>query len=189
MARFIIYIRNLQYRPKDIDYIIRKSRHLCLATNIAVRDVRISNNFIELDIYTNIVDQSSFKIFSKLGIVEQIQQLDNDDDVMHLNKTTIINKGVWHFNTERFWECHEILEDLWKNCTGIEKDTLQGIILTAAALVHYQKNESRICISMLNRAKEKLLNSNKFYHQINLTDLKNNITKIVNSNTIKLFTI
>ena len=189
MARFIIYIHNLQYHPSDIDYIIHKSRHLCLATNIAVRDVRISNNFIELDISVSVIDKNQLKIFSQLGIIEKIKQLDNADEVMYLNKINTINKGVWHFNTERFWECHEILEDLWKNCIGIEKDTVQGIILTAAALVHHQKNENKICISILNRARNKLLNSNKFYHRININDLKNNITKIVDSNDIKLFTI
>jgi len=190
MARFIIYIHNVQYSPSDIDYVISKSRNLCSKINIIVRDVRISNHFIELDISTIAVHEILIKILAPLGAIGQIKQLGDDyNDSDNINKIDTIMRGVLHFNTERFWECHEILENIWKNCSGVEKDTLQGIILTAAALVHYQKNENSICISILTRALNKLLHSDKFYHQINIESLKKNISKIINNNYITLFTI
>ena len=52
---------------------------------------------------------------------------------------------------------HEVLEGLWKISTGGEKDLLNGIILVAAAMVHFQKNEIGIGISILKRAMVKLM--------------------------------
>ncbi len=60
------------------------------------------------------------------------------------------------FNDERFWETHEEVETLWKTKNGDEKEMLQGFILVAVAFVHLQKNEARICLSVLKRALKKL---------------------------------
>ena len=73
-----------------------------------------------------------------------------------VEKEQAISEGISYFNNERFWECHEILEGVWKNCNGNEKFLVQGLILVAAGLVHYQKDEDAICISIFNRALEKL---------------------------------
>ena len=43
-----------------------------------------------------------------------------------------------------FGECHEALEGAWKQSIGDEKELIQGLILVAAALVHYQKDENAI---------------------------------------------
>jgi uncharacterized protein len=60
------------------------------------------------------------------------------------------------FNQERYWEAHEVLEEIWHPATGVDRDVIQGLILTAAAFVHYQKNENDICLSILGRARGKL---------------------------------
>lgn len=44
------------------------------------------------------------------------------------------------FDEEKFFEAHEVLEDLWRETKGQERDFYQGLIQLAAALVHYQKN-------------------------------------------------
>ena len=51
-------------------------------------------------------------------------------------KNQLIKDGIFYFNNERFWECHEAFEGAWKQCTGDEKELIQGLILVAAALVH-----------------------------------------------------
>ncbi len=42
--------------------------------------------------------------------------------------------GLELFNKGEFWECHEALEPLWMEATGLEKDFYAGVILLAAAL-------------------------------------------------------
>ena len=60
------------------------------------------------------------------------------------------------FNAERYWECHEVLEGIWRRKQGEEKRLLQGIILVCAALVHQQKGEGEVAIGILGRAVKQL---------------------------------
>jgi uncharacterized protein len=46
------------------------------------------------------------------------------------------------FNTGEFWECHEALEPLWMQATGLEKEFYAGVILLAAALHKARKMDS-----------------------------------------------
>ena len=45
-------------------------------------------------------------------------------------------KGVELFNQQKFFECHEIIEKLWLETNGPEKDFLKGMIQAAVALHH-----------------------------------------------------
>lgn len=40
------------------------------------------------------------------------------------------------FNEQEFYECHEVLEDLWMETTGEERGYYQGLIQTATAFYH-----------------------------------------------------
>ena len=106
-----------------------------------------------------------------------------------LKKKKAISEGISYFNNERFWECHEILEGVWKNCDGNEKLLVQGLILVAAGLVHYQKDEDFICINIFNRALEKLESSNGQYHNIDIDKIKKTITEMINSKDVSSFLI
>ena len=43
------------------------------------------------------------------------------------------------FRQEKFFEAHEILESLWRETKGPEREFYQGLIQLAVALVHYQR--------------------------------------------------
>lgn len=43
-------------------------------------------------------------------------------------------KAVALFESGRFWDAHEALEDAWRVSSGVEKHFLGGVILLAAAL-------------------------------------------------------
>ncbi len=60
------------------------------------------------------------------------------------------------FREERFWECHEVLESVWLKSSGVQKKNLQTLILVCAALVHLQRNQLEICLSMLRRYRNRL---------------------------------
>jgi len=48
-------------------------------------------------------------------------------------------RGLEEFNTERFFEAHEVWEEVWLASAEPEKRFLQGIIQIAAAFHHYQR--------------------------------------------------
>ncbi len=44
------------------------------------------------------------------------------------------------FNAQKFFEAHEVLELLWREEKGPDRDFYQGLIQIAAVFVHLQKN-------------------------------------------------
>ncbi len=166
--------------------ILRKSRVIVSGMNLTLRDCRVSKKYVEFD--TTISKSDLDELIEKLS---SIGPLDHAKHVIEeiVEKEKAISEGVDYFNNERFWECHEILESVWKNCDGNEKFLVQGLILVAAGLVHYQKNEDSICLSIFNRALEKLENSNGKYHNINIDKIKKTITVMINSKDVSSFLI
>ena len=154
--------------------------------DLILRDCRISKNYVEFD--TTISKSNLDELIEKLS---PIGVLDHAKHVVEeiIEKEQAIIDGVSYFNDERFWECHEILEGVWKNCTGDEKFLVQGLILVAAGLVHYQKDEDAICISIFNRALEKLENAKGEYHNINIDKIKETVMKMINSKDVSSFLI
>jgi len=61
--------------------------------------------------------------------------------------------------------------------------------LVAAGLVHYQKDEDEICISIFNRALQKLENSKGKYHNIDIDKIKKTVTEMINSKDVSSFLI
>lgn len=51
-----------------------------------------------------------------------------------MKDTQAWQQGIELFNQGEYWECHEALESLWYNASGLDKHFYAGIILLAAAL-------------------------------------------------------
>ena len=166
--------------------ILRDSRRLASGMDLILRDCRVSKKYVEFD--TTLPQSSLDELIEKLS---SIGPLDHAKHVVEevIEKEEAILQGIDYFNDERFWECHEVFEGVWKNCDGNEKFLVQGLILIAAALVHYQKDEDSICISIFNRALEKLENSNGEYHNINIDKIKQVVNEMINSKNISSFMI
>lgn len=45
--------------------------------------------------------------------------------------------GVRLFNRREFFECHDVLEELWTELAGDDRDFYQGLIQAAVALFHF----------------------------------------------------
>jgi predicted metal-dependent hydrolase len=104
-----------------------------------------------------------------------------------LEKEQAVKSGLDLFNQERYWESHEALESAWKTASGDEKEILQGLILIAAALVHWQKNERQVALSVLKRARDKLANHETEYSGIDLNGLTNKIEKMLKAEEPEFF--
>jgi uncharacterized protein len=64
--------------------------------------------------------------------------------------------GLALFNAGEFYECHEVLEELWLQATGNERQLLHALIQAAAALLHHQRGNLKGAISVQQRAHTKL---------------------------------
>ena len=182
----MLHLKNSDYTPKDAKTVRSNARDLTYGMSVVIRDCRISSKFIELDVS---VHKNNLEL-----LLEKLASIGQIDDSRHIieeeiEKNQLIKDGIFYFNNERFWECHEAFEGAWKQCTGDEKELIQGLILVAAALVHYQKYENKICLSVLNRALQKLHNKSGNYHQINIDVIKQKLFCMLDKNEITIFAI
>lgn len=186
MDRFMLHLKNTRYSPHDTDKLLAMARKLSYNLGATIRDSRVSTRYVEFDVS---IDKS--KMDSLVERFAPIAPLDHVKHIVeeHIEKEEAIKMGISYFNEERFWEAHEVLEGVWKKCYAGEKELVQGIILVAAALVHYQKAEDTICLSVLGRALDKLGRATGMYHDINVDTLRQKVQSIKNSGRISLFTI
>jgi predicted metal-dependent hydrolase len=50
-----------------------------------------------------------------------------------------IDLGIQLFNSEEFFECHDVFEDLWSELVGPERPFFQGLIHAAVCLFHFSE--------------------------------------------------
>jgi hypothetical protein len=178
----MIYLKNEKYLPKDAVSILSLSRNIFHDDKIIIRDVRVASHFLELDLSSPTSSEIE-KIKSKLSQIAPIIEIDKIIE-KELDKKESIKLARELFNNEKYWKTHEVLEGAWKHTQGAERDLLNGIILVAAAFVHYQKEELAICISIMKRALVKLNNSYGKYHGVDIDSLKREVTNIVKSSKV-----
>src|SRR5919112_6151505 len=186
MKRYMLHLQNtLPYTPKDATVLLHRAREL-VEPEASIRDARISKKYIEFD--TGVSENKDLKkIIARL---EAIAPLDGYERIIerHMEKDIAIRRAVQLFNDEKYWQAHEVLEYVWKDATGIEKEILNGIILIAAAFVHDEKNEPDVCISILQRARKKLDRASGIYHGIDTNRIAEMISEIINTRRVERFT-
>ena len=67
-------------------------------------------------------------------------------------KREALARGVREFNSWRFYDCHETLEDVWRAEDGPLADFFQGIIKVAAGFHHLLRGEHKGAVNLLGHA-------------------------------------
>ncbi len=171
MERYLLHFKNDKYSPENCRELAHKARDLASGMNLSVRLARVATKFIEFDVAAEKEDLDAL-----LETLSPIGEIDNVRHVVEefIEKEQGLDDGIFYFNNERFWECHEAFEGVWNQCYGREKELVQGIILVAVAFAHEQENEESIGVGMLRRALEKLGTSPSTYHSIDVDMIREN---------------
>lgn len=64
--------------------------------------------------------------------------------------------GLSQFNKRQFFDCHETLEDVWKELEGDEKEITQAVIQIAVGYYHLSRNNTEGARKLLKRGFERL---------------------------------
>lgn len=184
MTRYIVHLHSNNFTAKNAEELLHRAREL--ADYATIRDARVSSNYVEFD-----VTIPSERLSDLLVHLSKIKPVANSVEITdkEMDKEKSIECARSLFNEERYWECHEVLEGVWKKERGEEKKLLQGIILVCAAFVHSQKNEDDICFSILGRALDKLDAAKGVYHDIDIDRLKELMKNIARTKHIHYFKI
>jgi hypothetical protein len=146
--------------------------HLGKAINL-----RITPKAIEFDLFvppdTNLTP--ILAALKGLGDIITCKRLDIPPTARNANEIVLEARHL--FNEYRFWEVHEVLEDLWKKCEGREKALVQGLILCAAAFVHAQKNETTVVWSLLADGIARLNDQPSDYYGWNIEKFRTQLSR------------
>jgi uncharacterized protein len=68
----------------------------------------------------------------------------------------LLRRGIELFNREEFFECHEVLEELWTPQRGPRRLFLQSVIHMAVACYHVQRGNPRGATGQFTKGLRKL---------------------------------
>ena len=86
-------------------------------------------------------------------------------------------EGVQLFNEEKYFECHEAWEEIWKLSSGEEKTFLQGMIQAAVAILHSKRGNPDGASSLLEKSRVKLDPLPERYRGIELAEFRTKLGK------------
>jgi hypothetical protein len=156
----------------------------------AVNPKKTSYGALELDLFSEKREDIALfeSVISPLFNIEFLRDLNVSEGYV-VDKDALV-KAVNLFNSERFWEAHEILESIWRRKEGEEKKLIQGLILVCAAYVHLQKDEHITSKGLIRRAIELVDRFDKdFYNGIDIRGLKLELERQLSSERIGIFKI
>ena len=177
----MLHFKNKAYGPEHSREIINKARDLTSDMNVSVRVARIATKFVEFDVGVEKEDLDALvEKLSSIGPIDNIRHVIEEE----IDKDQGVKDGIFYFNNERFWECHEAFEGSWKKSFGREKEIIQGILLFAVAFAHAQEDELSIGVGMLSRVLEKLGTSPSMYNSIDLDRIRNKAVEMQQANNL-----
>lgn len=146
-----------------------------------------SYDALELDVFCP--SRADFDLF--LSVIRPIAELEFARDLNLAapwgREVELFSEAREYFNGERYWECHEVLEGIWKLKEGEEKRYLQGVILVCAAFVHHQKGEEEVALGVLRRAAGQLDFPATAYGGFSVPELAARVREILESKRFSNF--
>jgi uncharacterized protein len=144
---------------------------------------------LEVDAYTPSVQDLELFVatLEPLSKVEFTKNLDESPPFKP--KEEVLEEARGYFNSERYWECHETLESVWRPAKGQEKSLVQAIILVCAALVHEQRGERGVALRIYRRALPQIAWPERRYHGIDILRLRRNVEHSLEKGELSPFKI
>lgn len=86
------------------------------------------------------------------------------------------------FNQEKYFEAHEVLEDLWRKEKGENRRFYQGLIQIAAAFVHIQRGNKTGALNLYQKARTHLECYPSFYLGVNVSMILQDVPHAIENN-------
>ena len=86
------------------------------------------------------------------------------------------------FNQAKYFEAHEVLEDLWRKEKGENRRFYQGLIQIAAALVHLQRGNKTGALNLYQKARTHLECYPSFYLGVNVSMILQDVPHAIENN-------
>lgn len=187
--RYLVRLANTKnLTPRQIPEISTRLTGIAKTFEGFVANLRISEFAIEFDLF--VTDPRSKTEITNALVREDLPLLSDrllgEQQPVVQDKAGVVRFVNQLFNEQRYWECHEEMEMIWKKETDMEEKNIQnGIILAASALVHAQKGEDDVCLGMVQRALGRLDRwKRNEYYGLNVNSLRNYMKDILATRSI-----
>jgi len=90
----------------------------------------------------------------------------------------LFEEGLIFFHSGKYYEAHEVWEDLWRITNGPARTFYQGLIQAAVALHHLERGNSTGARGQLAKSIQHLLNSSANPQSIDTMDLIRQLREI-----------
>lgn len=185
--RYLVRLSNKSHKiTSQMESVKTLITRTIIQDDVKVGNFRISSQAIEFDVFTSEdIDMLRKKLEGSQDILSmrRIMERPAEDLGVAIEQTKSL------FMEERFWECHEVLENVWLKSSGEEKQNLQTLILICAALVHFQRNQLEICLSMLQRYRERLELGGRNQFGIDFKSLGDEVDRILKTRNLVPFNL
>lgn len=186
--RYLIRIVNAkEYNRHQVREVATDFQLIASKYEVSLKNFRISRLAVEFDLFSKnllVRDAVIGSLSSRFGKILSVRDL--HEDLNLVSKQRVVSEFVKLFNEQRYWECHEIMESIWRTETNsIERRVQQGVIIAASSLVHAQRDEDLVCFNMMRRALDKLsLWLDDKYYDLNVYHLKLSLMHALESREI-----
>ncbi|MCS7145241.1 MAG: DUF309 domain-containing protein [Nitrososphaerota archaeon] len=187
MPRVIValMLKGLDATPENHAEMMKRARGLLAPHGCRVIDARIGRRRVEVDFFADDI-QSAVSALSTWAPIEYFREVGVSED---RSEEELVSLAAELFNEERFWEAHEVLEQVWRTKRGAEREVLSGLIKLAAAFVHLQKGRPQNFFKLLNAAMSHLSGwSREKYHLIDIARLRDEIRTTLASRSPRYIT-
>lgn len=189
MKRFRFLLRAVP-REHDKDAFLTSLRSIGTNVGVSVKHPRwTSYGALEVDVFAP--SHADFGLF--VGAIEPLSKIEftRDLDTVPRSKPkeAALQEAVAYFDSERYWECHEALEPVWRSSKGEERSLVQALILVCAALVHEQRGEREIALGIYKRALAQIHWEAETYHGIDVQRLRENVERSIAAGEVRPFKI
>lgn len=189
-ARYLIRLANDGTAISlEQNLLLNKIRNLIAPLQGKAINLRVTPTALEFDLFIAPAAETRPYIDLLKGMGKLLTCKRLDIPPAAIDPVAVVTEARQLFNEQRFWEVHEVLEGLWKELHGAEKDLVQGLIIAAAALVHVQKNEPNSVWSMLGDAMRRLKNQPDHYLGWNVKKFRDHFARVLVAKKIDLPTV
>ena len=193
MARYLVRVANAKkYNRHQVRDVAKEFQDITRAYEVELTNFRVSEYAVEFDLFS---DDIRSKLTALDAISSRIGNILTERDLGKVEplqtKEVIVSEAVKLFNEQRYWECHEILESIWRiESNPDEKGAQQGAILAASLFLHAQKDEDSVCFGMVVRTLAKLsMWPGAKYFSLNISSLKKSLQDLLETRRISFPTL
>ena len=144
MPRLLVLLRNEGWSVEDRPSLIEWAR----SRGLDVINVRVARGHVEFDVRGEACNVAG--VLGELAPIIEVVDVESEEEYADLDQA--LRRLVELARQERFWECHRVLEGVWRS-TGSE--AVRGLILLAAA--HAKAQEGGDPTKLLAEAEKALV--------------------------------